>query len=244
MSDRPVEVSPAPSPGGPAGRVAWVGLVVLLDYVAGVLTFGAAGGYLILNALNDRQSLLMPALDWISDWFFTLDLHRMPGLPEYEGLRNFADPSFAFAYLIAMSGLHLLASAGFVALAFGLSAFRPWARRDHIGIASLAILILGGYGFAYARSPSPRFGLAVMGAAAVVPAAVLAILLMPGIAPLFAEDPRPAATAIRSPARGTRQPRLFLIGLLAAYVLGALVTVLILSIPIAIDWKLALAPDA
>ncbi len=244
MSDRPAEAGPATSPGGAAGCVSWVGPIVLLDYVAGFLAFAAVGGYLILNALNDRQSVLMPLLDWVARLFWSLDIHRMPGLPGYEDLRNFADPTFAFAYLIAMAGLHLLAAAGFLALAFGLSALRPWARRAHIGIAAPTILILGGYGYAYAQSPAPRIGLAVLGAAALVPAAVLAVLLSPRTASLFAEGPRPDATAILFPARRARQPRLLLAAALAVFVLGALIAVFIISIPIAIDWRLALAPDA
>ena len=48
-----------------------------------------------------------------------------------------------------MAALHLLASAGFLALAVALGGFRNWARRMHILIAMFALLILGAYAAVY-----------------------------------------------------------------------------------------------
>jgi hypothetical protein len=253
MADRSAGASPTISAGGavavaaPAGRpvrAGWLAPVVLFDYVAAFGSFAGAGGYLILKVLNDNYSLLYPVIEETARWFFYLDLHRMPGLPDYPSLRTFVIPDFAFVYLIAMAGLHLLAAAGFLALARGLSRLRPRARRAHIGIAGLSILILGGYAYLYARSTAPPIGLAVMAGAAIVPAAVLAILLAPGIASLFATDPRPdGAIAPRPELRRTRLPRLLLGVFLAAYVLGALATVWVISVPVAIVLKAVYAPS-
>jgi hypothetical protein len=199
---------------------------------------------LILKVLNDNHSLLFPIIDETAQWFYYLGIHEMPGLPEYESLRTFAIPGFDFAYLIFMAGLHLLAAAGFVALARGLGRFRPWARRAHITIAALTILILGGYASAYTRSTSPPIGLAVMAAAALVPAAVIVILLAPGVASLFAPGPGPdGAVAPRPDIWKARLPRLLLGGFLAAYVLVALATVWVISAPVAIALKAIYAPS-
>ena len=142
-----------------------------------------------------------------------------------------------------MAALHLLASAGLLALAVALGRFRPWARRAHITIATMAILILVGYAFAVAVSPAPRNGLLAIAVFAVVPAAVLAILLTPGIAALFAEGRRAAdQTATRPRVRATPRFRLILTMFLALYMLGILVTVLVVSVPVAIGLKLALTP--
>ncbi len=254
MPDRMIEASPSTSVGGrapveasagAAGRVGWLAPVVLMDYVAAFLAFVAAGGYLILKVIDDGHSVLYPVLDQIARWFLYLEIHEMPGLPDYPSLRHFADADFALIYIIAMTALHLLAAAGFLALAGGLNRFRPWARRTHIAIASLIILILGAYAFLYARSTAPGIGLAVMAAAAIVPAAVLAILLTPAIAALFAEGPRPdGAMAPRPYSRGTRLPRLLIGAFLAVYVLGVLLAAFVVSVPVAIDLKMILAPPA
>jgi hypothetical protein len=252
MSDRSAGASPATSGRGQAtlaapwempGGTRWLALVVLLDYVAAFFTFAAAAGYLILKVLNDEHSLLVRLIEETARWFFYLDIHQIPGLPDYPSLRNFADPNLALFYMIAMAALHLLAASGFLALARGLSRFRPWARRTHIDIAALTGLILGGYSIAYAQSTAPATGLAVIAAAGLVPAAVLAILLAPGVASLFADRPRPEPAATdRLRLRRSRLPRLLLGMLLAAYVLGVLAAVFIISVPVAIDLKTILAP--
>ncbi len=231
------------APAAVPGRERWVALVILLDYVAAVLTFAAAAAYVILKVVNDSHSLLYPVIDETARWFFYLEIHEMPGLPDYPSLRNFADPDFAFAYMVAMAGVHLLAAAGFLALARGLGRFRPWARRAHLVIAVLAILILGGYAYVYAHSIAPTIGLAVMAAAALVPAAILVILLVPGTASLFGDGPRPDPTAPTHLAtRRTRLPRLLIGGFLAAYVVGVLLIVFVVSVSLAIDLKMILAP--
>jgi hypothetical protein len=254
MADRPTEISsgPSTSPSVPVagdsstrrvGGASWVDLVVLLDHVAAALTFAAAGGYLVLRALNDRESALMRVVDEVARWFYYLDIHESPGLPDYRSLRNFADPYFADVYMIAMAALHLLAMAGFLALARGLARFRPWARRAHIGLAALILLILGVYAHFYAKSPAPRIGLAGMAIDAIVPMAVIAILMTPGIVSLFTEGPRLGSQPPSRPhARNSYQPRLVLGLFLTLFVIGALVTVFIVSAPIAINLKAALVP--
>jgi hypothetical protein len=253
MSDRSAEVVTAACPGGRAigeaaavrpNRAPWVGMVVLLDYIAASLAFAAAGGYLILKAYNDQQSILMWMIEETARWFYYLGLHEMPGLPEdYRTLRNFADPFFAEAYIIAMAAVHLLATAGFLALAVALGRFRPWARRAHILVAAWSILILGAYAYAYAGSSAPRVGLAVMAVFSVVPLAVLAILLTPGSASLFDEARRPGAESPPRPmARAAFRSRLLPATFLGLVVLGALATVFVASVPVAIHLKLALAP--
>jgi hypothetical protein len=252
MSDRSAEASPSTSGGGQAtvaapaelpGRARWVPLLILLDYVAAFLTFAAAGAYLILKVLDDNHSLLYRVIEETARWFYYLDLHEMPGLPDYPSLRNFADPTFSLAYMIAMTAIHLLVAAGLPALARGLNNFQSWARRMHIDMASLSILILGGYACFYARSTAPGIGLAVMAAAALVPATVLAILLWPGVRSLFTDGPRlDGAITNRPHARRTHLPYLLLGAILALYVLGVLLTVFVISVPVALDLKTILAP--
>ncbi len=172
MSDRSVEVVPATTPiaqstadvsAVSANRVAWVGMVVLLDYIAAFLAFAAAGGYLILKAYNDQQSALMRVIEETARWFYYLGIYEIPGLPrDNRALRTFADPYLAETYILVMAALHLLASAGFLALAVALGGFRNWARRMHVLIATFALLVLASYATIYARSTSPRIGLAVM----------------------------------------------------------------------------------
>ncbi len=78
---------------------------------------------------------------------------------------------------------------------------------------------------------------------AVVPAAVLAILMTPGVAALFAESPRAAGQAATRPqVRATRRFNLILTLIMGLYVLGCLVTVLVVSVPIALGIHLALTP--
>ena len=252
LSDRPAEVVAATSPGHVAGqeaaarpnRASWVGVVVLLDYVAAFLTFAAAGGYLILKALNDQQSALMRVIELTARWFYYLGIHEMPGLPsDYRTLRIFSDPFLANAYMITMAALHLLASAGFMGLAVALGGFRPWARRAHLLIAALAMLLLGAYAYVVVASPAPENALMAIAAFAVVPAAVLAILMTPRVAALFAESPRAAGQAATRPqVRATRRFNLILTLIMALYVLGVLVTVLVVSVPVALSIHLALTP--
>jgi hypothetical protein len=222
----------------------WVGSIVLLDYVAAVLAFAAAGGYLVLKALNDRHSALMRVIEQMAVLFYSLGIHELPGLPDdYRTLRQFGIPSLADPYLITMAGLHVLATAGLLALAHGLSVVRPWARRAHIGIAGLILLILGAYAYVYAKSSAPRIGLVVIACGAAVPSAVLAILLIPRIASLFSEAPRPISRTATTPGvRDPSQPRVALGLVLALYMLGALATVAVMSVPVAITLRVALAP--
>jgi hypothetical protein len=256
MSDRSVEVVPATAPiaqstanasGVRANRAAWVGMVVLLDYIAAFLAFAAAGAYLVLKAYNDQQSSLMSVIEQAAQWSRYIGIHQIPGLPhDYRALRTFADPYLAETYVIVMAGLHLLASAGFLALAVALGRFRNWARGIHILIAIFALLILGGYAAIFVLSASDgtaRIGLAVIAVAAVVPAAVIVILLVPGIASLFDERLRTGAESPPRPkVRATFRPRVLITTFLALVVLGGLVTVLVVSIPVAIQLRLALPP--
>jgi hypothetical protein len=241
--------SPVPRPDdkssvGGSKCAAWVAMVMLLDYTAAFLSFAAAAGYLVLKAYNDQQSVLMRVIEEAAQWFYNLGIHEMPGLPsDYLTLRNFADPFFARDYMISMAALHLLATAGFLGLVIALGRFRRWARRAHILIAAMAILILGAYASVYARSPAPRVGLTVMAVFAVVPVAVLAIFLSPPVASRFDQPRQPGAEA--SPhrkGRANRRPRLILALFLSLFVLGALMTVFVVSVPVAINLKLALTP--
>ena len=139
MSDRSVEVVPATAPiarstadvsAVRANRAAWVGMVVLLDYIAAFLAFAAAGAYLVLKAYNDQQSALMWVIEQTARWFYYIGIHQIPGLArDHRALRTFADPFLAETYILVMAALHLLASAGFLALAVALGGFRNWARR-------------------------------------------------------------------------------------------------------------------
>ncbi len=256
MSDRSVEVVPATAPIAQstanvsavnANRAAWVGMVVLLDYIAAFLAFAAAGAYLVLKAYNDQQSALMSVIEQPAQWSHYIGIHQIPGLPhDYRALRTFTDPFLAETYILVMAALHLLASAGFLALAVALGGFRNWARGIHILIAMFALLILGGYAAIFVLSASARIaqiGLAVMAVAAVVPAAVIAILLVPGVASLFDEMRRHGADSPPRPrVRATFRPRVLISTFLALVVLGGLATVLVVSIPIAIQIRLALAP--
>ena len=253
MSERSVEVVPATVPDAQstakvsavrANRAAWVGMVVLFDYIAAFLAFAAAGAYLVLKAYNDQQSALMRVIEETARWFYYIGIHEIPGLPrDYRALRTFADPFLAETYILVMAALHLLASAGFLALAVALGRYRDWARRIHFLIAMFALLILGGYASVYARSTAPRIGLGVLAVAAVVPTAVIAILLVPGIASLFHETLRPGAgSSPRPEVPATFRPRVLISAFLAIVVLGGLVTVLVVSIPVAIQLRLALTP--
>ena len=163
MSDRSAEAVPAATPDRQATAAAaagrpdcawWVGMVVLLDYIAAFLAFAAAGGYLILKVYNDQQSSLMRLIEVTGGWCFYLGLYEVSRLPHtYAG--NFADPFFADVYMLSMAAIHLLAAAGFLALAVALGGFRSWARRAQIFIALIAILILGASAIAYSASPAP-----------------------------------------------------------------------------------------
>jgi hypothetical protein len=256
MSDRSVEVVPTTTPieqstanvsAVNANCAAWVGMVVLLDYIAAFLAFAAAGSYLILKAYNDQQSALMWVIEQMAQWSYYIGIHQIPGLPrDYRALRTFADPYLAETYILVMAAIHLVASAGFLALAVALGGFRNWARRLHILIAIFALLILGGYAAIFVLSASARIaqiGLAVMAGAAVVPAAVIAILLVPGVASLFDERLRTGAGSPPRPkVRATFRPRVLITTFLALVVLGGLATVLVVSIPVAIQLRLALPP--
>jgi hypothetical protein len=82
-----------------------------------------------------------------------------------------------------------------------------------------------------------------MAAAAVVPAAVVTILLVPGVASLFDEMRRDGVDSPPRPeVRATFRPRVLITTFLALIVLGGLATVLVVSIPVAIQIGLALAP--
>jgi hypothetical protein len=231
-----------------AGRVkqsSWLVVLVLLDYVAAFLSFAAAGGYLILKALNDQQSALMRVMEVAARWSYYLGIHELPGMPrDYMSLRNFGNPPFANAYLIVMAALHLVTAAGMVTLAIGLVRFRAWARRMHLLVATLALVILGAYAYVLVMAPAHYWvGLGVIAGLAVVPVMVFAILLAPGMATLFAEDlPAGDPGAGRAEVRVKIRFRLFLTMLLALYVLGALVIVLFSSVPIALCFLLAPAP--
>ncbi len=222
MPDRSADSSPARSgrssdtldPGeGSLASTSWLGLVVLLNYVAAGATFAAAGGYLILKAQNEQQSALMQLVEEIPRRLYSLGLHEMPGMPtDYVGLRNFADPTFADAYLIGMATAHLLAAGGFLALAVALAGFRPWARRVQLVLAMLALLMTGGYALVYARSAAlSRLPFAAMAVAAVVTSAVIAILLAPGVSRRFHEglaavSDCPISGFTKPPGSGTRPP--------------------------------------
>jgi hypothetical protein len=214
---------------------------MLLDRVAAFLTFVAAGGYLVLKALNDRHSALMPVIERVSKLLYSLGIHELPGLPEYRAVRQFAIPAFADCHMLTMAALHLLAAAGLLALASGLGTLRPWARRAHLELAGILLLILGAYAVVYAKSDAPSIGLAVIAAGAVVPAAVLAILLMPPIASHF--RPGPGSDRRTVPGSGARDPSppQFALGLvLVLYLLFVLAIVAIVSVPVAIDLRTAL----
>jgi hypothetical protein len=218
----------------------WLGVVVLVDYIAACATFAAAGGYLILKARNDQESALMRLVEEAARWFYSLGLHVMPGLPtDYVSLRNFADPTFADAYMIGMAALHLTAAAGFLALAVALGGFRPWARRFQLLLAMLALVVIAGYAVVSFRSPAAsRPGFAAMAGAAVVPAGVVFILLSPGVSRQFGEG----RTTTEADRRASVRLRILPVALLATYVTGILAVVLVASIPIALALRRALWP--
>ena len=199
LSDRPAELVAATSPGHAAGqeaaampnRASWVGVVVLLDYLAAFLTFAAAGGYLILKALNDQQSALMRVIELTARWFYYLGIHEMPGLPQdYRTLNTFADPFLANAYMITMAAPPP-ARVGWIhgpgRRARRIPAVGPASASRHRGAGHpdprrVCVRCPG-----IART---RNALMAIAAFAVVPAAMLAILMTPRVAALFAQVPR------------------------------------------------------
>lgn len=253
MADRSVSPGPSPSQAasstgevtpGDSRDTARVGSIVLLDSIAAAFAFVGAGGYLVLKALNDNHSVFMPIIDFLAHGFYSLGLHELPGLPEFPAHRYFAIASFADLYLLAMAALHLIAAAGLLALALGLKAFRAWARRAHLVIAGLILLTLGTYAVLYENSAAPRIGLAVMVVLAIVPSAVLATLLRPRIASLFADGSHADGRIATRTGRANRPPaRLYLGLILVFYMLGVTAMVFVVSATVAVHLRVAMGSD-
>lgn len=247
--ERPAEMRASSTSGAPLlvepaalseRRVRWLRLVVLLDYVAALMCFAAAGGYLVLKAYNDQQATLISLAQADDALLYVLHARYRTPLPDHFDFGLFAEPVLANLYLLTMAALHLAAAAGFLMLALALGAFRMWARRVNIALASLALAMLGTFTLLLVMSGMGRYIAYVTGSVMTVPLFVLAVLLAPATARSFATGSGNREAPVERPdLRLPRRGPSLVIGLFALFLLVDLLMVLVASIPIAILCRLA-----
>jgi hypothetical protein len=218
-----------------------IGVVVLLDYLAGTLCLITAGTYLALKVHNERifadhpQNVVFRLLVETQRFARVVGLAGVPGLAEDRSLLNFTNRSFADSFLVAMAVMHLAAAAVCFGLGYALARRRPWARWTQAVLATLALLCIVAYAVAYAVCVAPRAGLVAIAGAAIVPAWVAYVFISPAGASFFTAADRDVTD--RTPP--LRPPIPFLVrfmlgGIFVLLLVGCLVALFWIAVPTAI----------
>ncbi len=169
-------------------------VVVLLDYVAGTLGMITAVLYLTLIVLNERifpghpQNLVFRLMIEAHRFARIVGLAGIPGLSEDRVLWNFTSRTLVHSFLAELALVHLAASAACLGLGYAVARRRPWARLIQAIFATLALVLIVAYAFAYAQSVAPKAGLVAIAGAAIVPAWVVYALMSPAGASAFSVD--------------------------------------------------------
>ncbi len=206
-------------------------VVVLLDYIAGTLGMITAGIYLMLKVLNERifaghpQNLVFRLMVETQRFARNVGLTGVPGLSEDRALWNFTNRSFTGSFLVALAFMHLAASPACLGLGYAVARRRPWARLTQAILATLALVVIVAYAFAYTVSVAPRAGLVAIAGAAIVPAWVAYVLMSPTGASAFSAGDQDVTDRTLPPR--SRIPflvRFMLGGILGLFVVGCLST--------------------
>ncbi len=233
-----------------SNRECSIGVVVLLDYIAGTLCIITAGIYLTLTVLNERifpddpQNLVFRLMVETQRFARVVGLAGVPGLAVDRALWNFTNRSFTVTFLVAMAVTHLAAGAVCLALGYTVARRRPWARLTQAVLATLTLVFIVAYAVAYALTDAPRAGLVAIAGAAIVPAWVAYVLMSPAGASFFSALMSPAGASffsageqdVTEPTRLLR-PRLpflarfMLGGIVGLLVVGGLATFFWISVP-------------
>ncbi len=213
-------------------------IVVLLDYLAGILGMIAAGIYLTLKVLNWRiftgqsQNLVFRLMVETQRFARAVGLEGIPGLSEDRALWNFTSRPVMDLFLVALALMHLAASAACLVLGYAVARRRPWARLTQAILATLALVLIVAYAVAYTVSVAPRAGLVAIGGAAIVPAWVAYVLMSPAGASAFSVGDQDGTDRTLPP-----RPRIpFLVrfmlgGILGLFVVGCLSAFFWVSVP-------------
>jgi hypothetical protein len=218
-----------------------IGVVVLLDYLAGILCALTAGIYLTLKVLNERifpdhpQNLVFRLLVETQRFARVVGLAGVPGLAEDRSLLNFTNRSFTDSFLAAMVVVHLAASAVCLGLGYAVTRRRLWALWTQAVLATLALLLIVAYAVAYAVTVAPRAGLVAIAGAAIVPAWAAYVFMFPAVASVFTAPDRDVTD--RAPPRRPPIPflvRFMLGGIFVLWVVGCLAALFWIAVPTAI----------
>jgi hypothetical protein len=221
--------------------VRWIGVVVLLDYIAGTLCMITAGVYLALKVLNehifpdDPQNLVF-RLAVEAHWFaHAVGLGGLPGLSEHRAVWKLSNRFFTDSFLVTMFVMHVAASAVCLWLGHAMAQRRHWARWTQAVLAVLALLCIVAYAVAYALTDAPRAGLVAIAGAAIVPAWVTYALMSSASASVFSAEYRDVTEGTQ--VMGRRLPflvRFMLGGIFGLFVVGCLAAFFWISVPTAI----------